>query len=173
MKSTILLLMIVALGACTATPNPIAQEVRDGVFVRDATIAWSVDDADENDENGSYAAGKEDLIARLEPAVEAAFRDSPSGSDPIILNIDIHDYNRVNNLTGNMLGGANGFAADVSLVRETDGATIGVYENVVGVRASGGGIIGAMVDAASNPDIVAIMVNSFVANLRRKFDNPN
>ncbi|SDM02165.1 hypothetical protein [Maricaulis salignorans] len=155
--------------ACASTPNPIAAETRSGTYVTGADLVWSVDDADEQDDNGNYAAGRDDLLARLEAAVETEFAHSPAGSQPVSFSIDIQRYNRVNALTGNIIGGSNMVIADVSVIDE-NGNVLGVYEDVTGYHASGAGIIGAIAQAAIQPDIVGIMSNSFVADLRRRFD---
>ena len=156
-KFMIVALCAAGMAACASTPNPIAAETRSGTYVTGADLVWSVDDADEQDDNGNYAAGRDDLLARLEAAVETEFAHSPAGSQPVSFSINIERYNRVNALTGNIIGGSNMVVADV-------------YVDVTGYHASGAGIIGAIAQAATQPDIVGIMSNSFVADLRRRFD---
>src|SRR5690606_12505299 len=158
------------LAACATVPNPIALETRNSFYVKDADVVWKVEDADRLDKP-EYVEGKEDLVARLKPAVEAAFKTSPSGADAVTFRIEIKEYTRVGAAMGNLIGGSNTVTADVYIVRISDGAEIGVYENVYGMYASNGGIIGAVVQAASKPDIVGIMANSFAQNLRSKFDS--
>ena len=158
-----------ALSACATAPNPIDAEVRQAAFVEDVSIEWLVDDADERDDNGDYAAGRADLIERLESALETEFENSPAGDQAVTFDVRIDQYSRVNNLTGNVIGGSNRFVADV-YVLDANGETVGVYEDVVGIHASGGGLIGAAIQAASRPDVVGIMVTNFTGELRRRFD---
>ena len=159
----------IALSACATAPNPIAADLRQAAFVEDVSIEWLVDDADERDDNGDYAAGRDDLITRLESALETEFENSPAGDQAVTFDVRIDQYSRVNALTGNVIGGSNRFVADV-YVLDADGEVLGVYEDVAGVHASGGGLIGAAIQAASRPDVVGIMVTSFTGELRRRFD---
>lgn len=157
------------LTACATAPNPIDTSTRQSVFVQDAGVRWSVEDA-ERQANPDYAAGKADITKRLEDAVEKAFEGSPAGSQAVRFEIDVTDYSRVGAAMGNLLGGSNMVIADVRVVRVADGQVLGVYEDVYGMMASNGGIIGLAVQAATKPDIVGIMANSFAAELRRRYD---
>lgn len=155
--------------ACASVPNPIAPEARQAAYVEDVTIQWLVDDSDERDDNGDYAAGRDDLITRLESALEAEFANSPAGDQPVTFDVRIDSYSRVNAFTGNVIGGSNRFVADVHVI-DAQGETVGVYEDIAGIHASGGGLIGAAIQAASQPDVVGIMVTSFTGEMRRRYD---
>ena len=162
-------LAALTLAACAAGPNPIDAATRQSVFVKDAGIVWSVEDG-QRLANAEYVAGKDDLVERLEAAVEAEFATSPAGADPVRFEIDVKQYSRVGALTGNLLGGSNMVTADVRVVRVADGVVLGVYENVFGMMASNGGIIGAVVQGISKPDVVGIMADGFAAELRRRYN---
>lgn len=157
------------LAACATGPNPIDAATRQAVFVQDAGLVWSVED-DQRLANADYVTGKDDLVKRLEAAVEAAFATSPAGADPVRFEIDVKQYSRVGALAGNLLGGSNMVTADVRVIRVADGAVLGVYEDVYGMMASNGGIIGAVVQGISKPDVVGVMSGSFAAELRRRYD---
>jgi len=157
------------LAACATGPNPIAPETRQAVFVEDAGVVWSVEDT-QRLVNADYVQGKQDLVTRLESAVEAAFATSPAGAQAVRFEIDIKQYSRVGAVVGNMLGGSNIVTADVRVIRISDGEVLGVYEDMWGMMASNGGIIGAVVQGISKPDVVGIMTNNFAANLRARYD---
>jgi len=159
-----------ALSACASIPNPIVADVRGGVFVDDVSVAWSVDDASRTD-NETYVTGRTDLVARLQAAVEAQFASSPSGPDAVSFSIDVKRYSRVGAAMGNIIGGSNRVTADVTVVRTSDGVTLGVYEGVFGIYASNHGLLGAIAQAAAQPDIVGIMSNNFAVNLNQRFNS--
>ena len=163
------LVAAVSLTACASTPNPLTPDVRSGLFVQDVALNWNVDET-KREQSPAYVEGKQDLQTRLEAAVEQEFKNSPSGSQPVDFVVDIKNYSRVGAAMGNLIGGSNMVIADVKVVRKSDGATLGVYENVTGMYASNHGIIGAIAQAVSKPDIVGIMANSFAATLRQRFD---
>lgn len=166
-RKTLAALALTALTACASTPNPIAAPARQAMFVKDVALAWNAPEPAEA--KPEYLAGKQELQERLEKAVEEAFRLSPAGSEPVVFQIDIKRYSRVGAAMGNLIGGSNMVVADVKVVRP-DGQVAGVYQDVTGVFASNGGIIGAVVQAASKPEIEGIMANSFAQNLRARFD---
>jgi hypothetical protein len=157
--------------ACATTPNPIAQDVRDGFYVDGAEVTWLVDEADARAADEEYQAGKSDLITRLDSAVEREFASSPSGAEAVSFQIGVTRYTRVGAAMGNIIGGSNTVTADVTVVRKSDGSTIGVYEGVSGTYASNQGILGAIAQAAVQPDIVGIMSNTFATNLRTRFNS--
>lgn len=165
-------MLAVGLSACASTPNVLAKPVRESMFIKTVEVGWSLDDSKVQDASGEYAKGKNDLIARLGPAVQKEFATSPSGSEAATMKIDIKRYSRVGAAMGNLIGGANAFAADVSLMRQGDNVLIGIYPDVRGFHASNGGIIGLIAQSVAAPDIVGIMVASFQAEMRAAFDNP-
>ena len=160
---------VLSLAACASVPNPLTSEVRDGLFVKDAAVNWTVDES-KRTPNEAYVAGKQEFVTKLEQAVEEQFRNSPSGAEPVRFEIDVKTYNRVGAAMGNLIGGSNAAIADVKVIRESDGQVLGVYENVMGMHASNAGIIGAVAQAMTKPDIEGIMANSFAVNLRNRFD---
>ena len=158
------------LSACvSAPPNPLDTATRQGTYVKDAAVIWSVDDTKRGD-NPAYVEGKADVLAKLEAAVEEQFKTSPAGSVPVNFKIDVKSYSRVGAAMGNLIGGSNMVVADVTVVREADGAELGTYKAVTGMYASNGGLIGLAVQAASKPDVPQVMANSFATNLRARFD---
>lgn len=160
---------VLALTACASVPNALDAQTRQSLFVKDAAVAWSVKD-DKKVDNADYAAAKAEFLGKLEAAVESNFRASPAGADPVRFEIDVKRYNRVGAAMGNIIGGSNAVLADVKVVRESDGRQLGVYKDVIGMHASNGGIIGAVVQGITKPDIEGIMANSFAQNLRARFD---
>lgn len=163
-------LSLAALTACATTPpNPIQPAQRASVFVEDVSLTWSAEDG-QRAANPEFVAGKADMQKRLEAAVEQEFANSPSGSEPVEFVVDVKTYNRVGAAMGNLVGGANTVAADVTVRRKSDGAVLGTYTGVTGMYASNMGIIGAIAQAASRPDIVGIMSNTFAKNLRARYE---
>jgi hypothetical protein len=160
---------VLALSACASVPNALDAQTRQSLFVKDAAVAWSVKD-DKKAEDADYAAHKAEFLGKLETSVENTFRASPAGSDPVRFQIDVKRYSRVGAAMGNLIGGSNAVVADVKVVRESDGRELGVYKDVVGMHASNGGIIGAVVQGITKPDVEGIMANSFAQNLRARFD---
>lgn len=157
------------LTACASVPNALDAQTRQSIFVKDAAVGWSFDDAKQADK-AAYVEGKTEFLGKLETAVEEAFKASPAGGEPVRFEIDVKRYSRVGAAMGNLIGGSNMAQADVSVVRETDGKVLGVYKDVVGLHASNGGVIGAIVQGVTKPDIEGIMANSFAQNLRVRFD---
>lgn len=158
------------LAACASVaPNALDANTRQAMFVKDVAVGWSFDDA-KNAAKDDYVAGKADLQGRLRTAVAAAFKASPAGSDAVRFDIDVKRYSRVGAAMGNIVGGSNMVIADVKVVRIADGKELGVYKDVTGVFASNGGVLGAIVQAATKPDVVGIMANNFAQNLRTRFN---
>ena len=158
------------LAGCASTPNPIDTATRQGAFVKDATIAWSVEDG-KRVNNPNYLPGKDDMIARLEAAVENEFKTSPAGGTPLIFKVDLKHYSRANAAVGQLIGVPNAVSGDVHVIRESDGKEIGVYKNVMGMYAGGGGLIGLAVQATTKPDVPQVMADTFAANLRARFES--
>lgn len=163
-------LAMAAVSACASVPNPIDAQTRSGVFVEGADLVWNVEDG-KRLENPAYVEGKADMQARLEAAVENEFKASPAGSEPVTFKIDVKNYSRVGTAMGNLIGGSNMVTADVTVIRKSDGKELGKYEDVVGMFASNGGLIGLAVQAATKPDVVGVMADSFAANLRTRFES--
>jgi hypothetical protein len=161
-------LAALTLAACASVPNALDAPTRQAIFVKDVGVAWSFDDAKTADKP-DYVAGKTDLEARLRNAVAGAFQTTPAGSDAVRFDVNVKRYSRVGAAMGNLIGGSNMVVADVTVVRIADNKTLGVYKNVTGVFASNGGIIGALVQAATKPDVVGIMANNFAQNLHNRF----
>ena len=157
------------LSACVSMPpNPIDTATRQGAFVKDAAIVWSVDEAKRVD-NPAYLTDKADMQAKLEAAVEQEFKTSPAGSVPVTLKVDVKQFMRANAAVGQLVGLPNAVTADVIVVRDSDGAELGTYKGVMGMYQGGGGLIGLAVQAASRPDVQQVMANSFATNLRARF----
>ncbi|HVZ28959.1 MAG TPA: hypothetical protein VG839_01105 [Asticcacaulis sp.] len=163
-------LAALCLTACASTPNPLALTTRDGFYVKQADVVWKVDES-KRTPNAEYDAGKADLQARLKTSVENEFKTSPSGSEAAIFEVDVTSYSRVGAAMGNIIGGSNMVVGDVHVLRASDHSEIAVYKGVYGSYTSNGGIIGAIAQAASKPDIVGIMANTFAADMRKKFDS--
>lgn len=158
-----------SLAACATGPNPLDVSTRDGVFVKDATLKWEVKDQGKSDDT-NYVAGRDDMMKRLETAVEQEFKSSPSGADPIVFEIDVKSYNRFGAAASNIIGLSNMVTADVKVMRASDRKELGVYKNVAGIYATSGGLLGAVAQSVSKPDVVGIMANNFSSDLRRRFD---
>jgi len=169
LRAAAISLAALSLAACASVPNALDASTRQSVFVKDATIAWNTP-APKSEPNPEFVAGQEELKTKLEAAVEQAFQGSPAGSQPVRFDISVKRYSRVGAAMGNLIGGSNAVLADVSVVRETDGKVLGVYNDVMGMHASNGGVIGAIAQAVTKPDIEGIMANSFAQNLRARFD---
>jgi len=167
------------LTACATTaPNPLNAETRDQFFVKSTQVTWNLSEKeqaieekkDANDQ-GKRAAGRKIIEDKLTSIVSQEFANSPSGPTPVDFNIAIKRYHRVGNVTGNLLGvGSDFLAADVIVTDSTTGQELAVYEEVTGYRQSGGGVIGAVVQAASDPDIEGVMALKFSERLRKRFD---
>jgi SepF-like predicted cell division protein (DUF552 family) len=170
LKKFLAALALAGLTACASVPNPLSVDQRGGVFVEDVSLNWKVDES-KREPTPQYVEGKTDMQTRLEAAVEQEFRASPSGSTPVNFVVDVKTYNRVGAAMGNLIGGSNMVVADVRVVRKSDGAQLGVYENVTGMHASNGGVIGLVAQAVTKPDVVGIMANSFATNLRKRFES--
>jgi hypothetical protein len=157
-----LLLVAVAaatLAACASTPpNPLSVDSRGGVFVRDVAVGLTADEAKREAKPGNETA-KKDMQVRLQAAVTAAFKNSPSGAQPVTLRIEITQY-YINSMV----------TADVSVVRASDGQVLGVYKGVTGMHAQGGGLLGAVIEAAMKTDYVGIIANDFANTLRARFN---
>ena len=117
-------------------------------------------------DDARYGGSEADLTA----AVEKEFKNSPSGRNPVTLEIKVKNYWRVSAAMGNLIGGSNQVIADVAVKRNEDGSVMGVYQDIRGYYASNSGVIGLMVQAAMDPDIVGIMSDSFADDLRKNFD---
>jgi len=139
--------------ACASTPNPLSGEARDQFFVKSTQVTWALPEKEEAveakkdaNDDGKRAEGRKDLEEKLNLIVADEFANSPSGPTPVDFNIAITRYDRV-------------------------GAGVGkVYEDVKGIRTSGGGVLGAVIQAASKPDIEGLMATSFAKKLRKRFD---
>lgn len=166
-RATAIALAGLSLAACASVPNPLDSQTRQSMFVKDATISWAAPGPKE--EKPEYVAGRDELKTKLEAAVEQAFAGSPAGSEAVRFEINVERYSRVGMAMGNLIGGANTVQADVSVVRERDGKVLGVYNDVVGMQASNGGVIGLVAQAAMKPDVEGIMANSFAQNLHTRF----
>src|SRR6478736_6183559 len=109
---------------CATTPNPIASDTRNSIYVKDVNVIWSYADGKElNDPE--YVAGKEDMINKLKSAINKDFKNSPSGMNAAALEVEVVGYNRVGAAMGNLIGGANTVSANVVVKKVQDGATIG------------------------------------------------
>lgn len=163
-------LALASLAACASTPpNPLTPTQRSGVFVDGVSTAWSAEDGRRVD-NPDYLLGKEDLQKRLTAAVEQAFANSPSGSEAVEFVVDVKTYNRVGMAMTTLLGGSNMVTADVAVRRKSDGQVIATYTGVSGVHTPPAGVLGLAIQAATRPDAVGIMSNTFARNLRARWD---
>jgi hypothetical protein len=147
------------LAACaTIPPNPLGPDARDGMFVRSVDVAWSPVLA----KRFAARLGQKDFAdvqPRLSAAVAATFKTSPSGSQAVDFKIEVTRYIPTAELIG-----------DVSVVRASDGQVIGVYKGVVGIHAQGGGLVGALIDAAMKTDYLGIIDNNFAQTLKARFN---
>lgn len=169
LRKFIVAVLAATLAACVSTPpNPLTPAVRQTLFVRDSAITWSAQDGDDSD--AFYVAERAAFRERLQTAVNAAFDNSPAGSEPVRFDIEVKQYSRVGMMVGNLLGGANVVLADVHVVRLSDGQRLGTYTDIMGRSATGGGVIGVLVQAATRPDVAQVMSDTFAANLRQRFD---
>lgn len=174
-----LLLSTVLLSACASTPNPLSLETRDQFFVQSSTITWALTEKEQEVENkkdatddGTRATGRQELHEKLSLALDNEFANSPSGPNPIDFDVAIKKYDRAGSISQHVLGtDHNKLIADVTVKNAASGAELAVYEDVVGFRSGSFGILGAVVDAASEPDIPGIMAQSFAQQLRKRFDS--
>lgn len=151
--------MAAALAACaTTTPNPMSADLRNGVFVKNVTVVWDAKDGKRAGNEG-YEKHKADMQARLHDDVEAAFRTSPSGSEPVTFRITVTQFS-----------GDNLVDANVDVVRISDGKVLATYEKVEGIHVSSGGLLGLVAEAALKVDQVGMAATNFTQNLRARFD---
>lgn len=177
-KSAALASASLVLVACASTPNPLSVEQRDQYFVKNTNVVWNlsekeqaVEDKKDTNDNGKRAAGRKSMEAKLTTVVTEEFINSPSGPNAVDMNIAITRYDRVGSFTGNVLGaGSDILVADVVVTDTVTGDEIAVYEDIRGFRQTGFGVIGAIAQSASNPDIEGIMAVSFAKKLRKRFD---
>jgi hypothetical protein len=150
------------LAACASLPNPMDAPSRQALFIKDVSVGWSYEDAKES-VKPEYVAYKEDTEKRLKSAVATAFATSPAGGDAAAFKIDVKEFHCAT--TGCSV------KTDVAVVRLSDGKELGVYKDVMGFQAaSGGGLLGVLVQAIVKPDVVGIMSNNYAAILRARFD---
>ena len=129
-----------------------------------------VEEKKDTNDKGERAEGRRQLVEKLNYAINEEFKNSPSGPTPIDFNVSIRRYDRVGAAVGNIVGGNNMLIADVIVADTNTGNEIGVYEEIIGAHSSNFGLVGAVVQAASKPDIPGIMANSFAKKLRKAFD---
>jgi len=171
-------LAALTLAACASTPNPLNAQTRDQFFVKNTKVTWNLPEKEEAIEvkkdagdNGQRAEGRQLLEDKVINNVSQEFANSPSGPTPIDFNIAIKRYDRVGAVTGNLLGFENDrFIADVIVTDTNTGQELAVYEDIPGFKPSGGGILGAAVQLASDPDVEGLMALSFTHRLRKRFD---
>ena len=166
------------LAACATGPNPLTDQSRDQFFVKNTKVTWALPEKEEavevkkdSKDDGQRAEGRKAIEEKLILVVANEFANSPSGPTPIDFNIAIKRYDRVGAAIGNMIGGSDMLVADVIVTDTASGEELAVYEDVKGVRTSNFGILGAVVQAASDPDIEGLMADSFTKKLRKKFDS--
>lgn len=150
------------LAACASLPNPLDAPTRQSLFVKDVSVACSFDDA-KVAAKPEYVAYKEDTQKRLKTAVATAFATSPAGAEGVAFKINVKDFSCAT--TGCQV------KTDVAVVRISDGKELGVYKDVMGVQAaSGGGLLGVLIQAMVKPDVVGIMSNNYALVLHARFD---
>jgi hypothetical protein len=163
------MLCALALAACATGPNPLDAQTRNSFYVKDASIDWALNDA-KKDSDADYVQGKKDMAEHLERTVEREFKTSPSGSDAAHFRIKVTAYSRAGTLAGNIIGLSNAMQADVDVVRDSDGKVLGTYKNVHGLYTAGGGVLGAMVQSVTKPDVAQLLAADFTKDLRKKFN---
>ncbi len=149
-------------------PNPIAEVDRAGMHVAAVNLAWEAVDPD-RPATQSFELEKRDVEAKIHEDVVQAFAEAPSGPTLVDFKVYVTRYTRVGAMMGNIVGGVNSVTADVDVIRESDGQVVGTYNAVYGYYASNHGVIGAIAQSISKPDIPAIMAQSFAANLQERF----
>jgi hypothetical protein len=155
-------LAMTTLAACASLPNPLDAPTRQALFVKDVSVAWSFDDAKQG-AKPDYVAYKEDTQKRLKSAVATAFATSPAGAEGVAFKIDVKEFSCAT--TGCQV------KTDVAVVRMSDGKELGVYKDVMGIQAaSGGGLLGVLIQAMVKPDVVGIMSNNYALVLHARFD---
>lgn len=167
------------LTACASTPpNPLSLDQRDQVFLKNVNVVWDLSEKEQAVEEkkdakgkGQRQEGRAELEEKLKLVVKEEFINSPSGPDPITFDIAIKRYDRVGAAVGNVIGGNNILVANVRVKDSNDGQEIAVYEEVNGYYASNFGLVGAVVQAATKPDIPGLMAKSFSETLRKRFDS--
>lgn len=177
LKFIVVGLALLGLTACASTPNPLSADTRDQFFVQNTKVTWALPEEeqaievkkDANDE-GQRAEGRKLLEEKLNVIVAEEFKNSPSGQTPIDFNVAIKRYDRVGAAVGNIIGGNDQMVADVVVTDNSSGQEIAVYEDIVGIRVSSYGVLGAVIQATTKPDIEGIMASSFAKNLRKRFD---
>jgi len=168
----------IMLSACATAPNPLSLEARDQFFVKSTTVTWDlpekeqkVEDKKDAKDAGERAEGRKQIVEKLNYAISEEFKNSPSGPTPINFNVAIQRYDRVGAAVGNLVGGNNIVVANVLVTDANTGGQIGVYNKIVGAHTSNFGLVGAVVQASTKPDIPGIMANSFAKKLRKTFDS--
>jgi len=160
---------LLVLAACaTVPPNPLTATSRQAMYVKDVQTAWNLEAKGNpkpktDEEKAKLEENNGKLDARLKAAVTDAFATSPAGSEPVTFKINIKQANP---------GFLGSVTADVSVIRISDGAELGVYKGVMGADTSGanGGLLGIAIAAAMKPDSIGIMSNNFATALRARFD---
>lgn len=166
------------LTACSSTPNPLDEKDRDQFFLKNTIVTWDLtekeqareDKKDAGDKDGSRAEGRSELEKKLVQAINSEFANSPSGPTAVDFEVKITNYDRVGNVMGNVIGGDNDeLKGKVIVTNSETGEEIAVYEKIKGSKRTGFGLIGAVVQAATTPDIPGIMSASFAEKLKKRF----
>ena len=178
MKFACASVVAVILSACATVENPMTLEVRDQFFLQSSSVEWTLTEKEQQDEDkkdssddGERAEGRKQLEEKLVFAVEDSFSSSPSGPNPMAFNIEIERYDRVGAVVGNIIGGSNLLIADVTVTDVNSGEVVATYNDVTGYYASNFGIAGALVQAATKPDIPGLMATSFAKTLKKTFES--
>lgn len=151
------------LPACAmAKPNPLPLDVRQTLFIKDVSLAWNLKKPPKDALDPAYVAYKEDFENRITGIVANAFATSPAGPEAASFKIEVTEFYAAS--TG------AGMTANVTVTRQSDGATLGVYQKVRGYQVAQGGLLGVVVQSMVKPDVIGIMSNNFAVVLHSKFD---
>ena len=166
------------LSACATAPNPLSLEERDQFFLKSTNITWDLPEKEQETEDekdakdsGQRAEGRKQLQEKLNLAIMEEFKDSPSGPNAMNFEVKIQKYDRTGAVVSNVVGGGNLLIADVIATDASSGEELGVYPGIHGAHTSNFGVLGAVVQAATKPDIPGVMSNDFAKRLKKTFNS--
>ncbi len=159
----IALMAIVTPVCAMAKPNPIKADVRQTLFIKDVELTWALKKEPKDASDPAYVAYRADFEPRIKQIVADAFSKSPAGADAAAFRIEVTEFSAAT--TGAFM------SANVTVVRISDGAVLGVYPKVRAFQGSNGGLLGVLVQSMVKPDVIGIMSGNFAAVLRGKFDS--
>lgn len=167
--SFLFLFCAITIGCATQPPNKLTKAQQEALYSKNIEVAWAVKES-EFDTDAKYIASRDRFVQELnELLIEKYNKKSAIHNLSADIKVIVSLYDRVSAIKGHWVGGGGNTVMATAIFKNSDTkALLSVY-TIHARYGADGGLIGAAVQAASDPNVELQLAKRLIRDLDEKY----